>query len=164
VQEPFARRVLPRADRREIAAIFAGGALGTLARAALVRVCKRDGRSLALPGGGPWQKLMVYTSETVRHQGQPVHRAIVRRLRSAGLSGATTLRGIWGFHGDHAPHGGRLLQLGRHVPTVTIVIDTPERIAGAYGIIDELTSERGLVTCETISCLDEAGLLAQARR
>jgi CrcB protein len=29
------RRVLPRIDRREIAAIFAGGALGTLARAAL---------------------------------------------------------------------------------------------------------------------------------
>ena len=148
--------------------------LGALLRRPLltlerVRVCKRDGRSLALPdgtgpGGGPWQKLMVYTSETVRHQGQPVHRAIVRRLRSAGLSGATTLRGIWGFHGDHAPHGDRLLQLGRHVPTVTIVIDTTERIAGAYGIIDELTSERGLVTCETISCLDEAGLRAQARR
>ena len=137
--------------------------LGALLRRPLltlerVRVCKRDGRSLALPGGGPWQKLMVYTSETVRHQGQPVHRAIVRRLRSAGLSGATTLRGIWGFHGDHAPHGDRLLQLGRHVPTVTIVIDTPGRIAGAYGIIDELTSERGLVTCETISCLDEAVL------
>ena len=30
-----ARRVLPRADRREIAAIFAGGAIGTLLRAAL---------------------------------------------------------------------------------------------------------------------------------
>ena len=29
------RRVLPRADRREIAAIFAGGALGTLLRATL---------------------------------------------------------------------------------------------------------------------------------
>ena len=143
--------------------------LGALLRRPLltlerVRVCKRDGRSLALPGGGPWQKLMVYTSETVRHQGQPVHRAIVRRLRSAGLSGATTLRGIWGFHGDHAPHGDRLLQLGRRVPTVTVVIDTPERIAGAYGIIDELTSERGLVTCETIGGLDEAGPLAQARK
>ena len=75
---------------------------------------------------------MVYTSEAVRHDGQPVHRAIVRRLRSAGLSGATTLRGIWGFHGDHAPHGDRLLQLGRHVPVVTIVIDTPERIARAF--------------------------------
>jgi fluoride exporter len=30
-----ARRVLPRADRREIAAVFAGGALGTLVRAGL---------------------------------------------------------------------------------------------------------------------------------
>jgi PII-like signaling protein len=142
--------------------------LGALLRRPLltlerVRVCKRDGRSLTLPGGGRWQKLMVYTSERVRHQGQPVHRAIVRRLRSAGLSGATTLRGIWGFHGDHAPHGDRLLQLGRHVPTVTVVIDTSERIARAYGIIDELTSERGLVTCETISYLDEAGRRDQAR-
>ena len=149
--------------------------LGALLRRPLltlerVRVCKRDGRRLALPtetgllGDSRWQKLMVYTSEAVKHQGQPVHRAIVRRLRSAGISGATTLRGIWGFHGDHAPHGDRLLQLGRHVPAVTIVIDTPERIATAYAVIDELTSERGLVTCETISRLDEAGRRAQARR
>ena len=107
---------------------------------------------------------MVYTSEAMKHLGQPVHRAIVRRLRSAGISGTTTLRGIWGFHGDHAPHGDRLLQLGRHVPTVTIVIDTPERIATAYAVIDELTSERGLVTCETVSRLDEGGPQAQARR
>ena len=147
--------------------------LGALLRRPLltlerVRVCKRDGRCLAPPleplGDSRWQKLMVYTSEAVKHQGRPVHRAIVRRLRSAGISGATTLRGIWGFHGDHAPHGDRLLQLGRHVPVVTIVIDTPERIATAYAIIDELTSERGLVTCETISRLDEAGRRAQARR
>jgi PII-like signaling protein len=147
--------------------------LGALLRRPLltlerVRVCKRDGQSMPEPGGtglggdrpARWQKLMVYTSEAVRHQGQPVHRAIVQRLRSAGLSGATTLLGIWGFHGDHAPHGDRLLQLGRHVPAVTIVVDTPGRIARGYSVIDELTRERGLVTCETISCLDEAGLRA----
>jgi PII-like signaling protein len=109
-------------------------------------------------------RFLVDGAEAMKHHGQPVHRAIVRRLRSAGISGTTTLRGIWGFHGDHAPHGDRLLQLGRHVPVVTIVIDTPERIATAYAIIDELTSERGLVTCETISRLDEAGRRAQARR
>src|SRR5690348_14880959 len=33
VQEPLPRRVLPRVDRREIAAIFAGGALGRAALA-----------------------------------------------------------------------------------------------------------------------------------
>ena len=134
--------------------------LGALLRRPLltlerVRVCKRDGQLLAPPGPLPgadedgmalWQKLMVFTSEAAQHGGQPVHRAIVRRLRSAGISGATTLRGIWGFHGDHAPHGDRVLQLGRHVPAVTIVIDSPERIAAAFPIIDELTSEHGLVT------------------
>src|SRR4029077_13566401 len=114
-------------------------------------------------GPSQGQKLMVSTSEATRHQGQPVHRAIVRRLRSAGLSGATTLRGIWGFHGDHVPPGDRLLQLGRHVPAVTVVIDIPGRIARGYAIIDELTSESGVVTCETTAWLDEGGLRAQAR-
>jgi PII-like signaling protein len=127
-----------------------------------VRICKRDGRLLATPPALPgadeygmalWHKLMVYTSEAALHHGEPIHRAIVRRLRSAGLSGATTQRGIWGFHGDHAPHGDRLLQLGRHVPAVTIVIDTPERISAAFSVIDELTSERGLVTSEIIPAM-----------
>ncbi len=127
-----------------------------------VRICKRDGVLLApppeLPGADDhdmalWHKLMIYTSEASQHHGKPIHRAIVRRLRSAGLSGATTQRGVWGFHGDHAPHGDRLLQLGRHVPAVTVVIDTPERISAAFSVIDELTSGRGLVTSEIIPAM-----------
>ncbi len=123
-----------------------------------VVVCKRDGQLLGPPPAGAaagdgaprWQKLMVYTSEAARADGQPIHRAIVRRLRSAGLAGATTQLGIWGFHGDHAPHGDRLLQLTRHVPAVTSVIDRPERIASAFGMLDELTAETGLVTSENV--------------
>ena len=130
-----------------------------------VLVAKRDGQLLAWPpaaapetgpetgpepGPARWQKLMAYTSEAARQDGQPIHRAIIRRLRSAGISGATTQLGIWGFHGAHAPHGDRLFQLSRHVPAVTSVIDTPERITAAFGIIDELTTRTGLVTCETV--------------
>ena len=127
-----------------------------------VRICKRDGELLAAPSALPaadasgmpvWHKLMVYTSEAALHDGQPVHRAIVRRLRAAGLSGATTQRGVWGFHGDHAPHGDRLLQAGRHVPAVTIVIDSPDRIAAAFAIVDELTAEQGLVTSEWVPAI-----------
>jgi PII-like signaling protein len=131
--------------------------LGALLRRPLltlerVRVLKRDGQLLAAPvaGEAAWQKLMIYTSEATQHHGQPVHRAIVRRLRSAGISGATTQRGVWGFHGDHPPHGDRLLQLGRRVPVVTIVVDTAERIATAFSVVDELTGDRGLVTVEDI--------------
>jgi PII-like signaling protein len=135
-----------------------------------VRLCKRDGELLATPSVLPetddsgmpvWHKLMVYTSEAALHHGQPVHRAIVRRLRIAGISGATTQRGLWGFHGDHAPHGDHLLQIGRHVPAVTIVVDSPERIAAAFAIIDELTAEQGLVTSERVPAIRPAGARRQ---
>jgi PII-like signaling protein len=124
-----------------------------------VRVCKRDGQLLARPselpaadehGSAIWQKLLVYTSEHARHGRSPLHLMLVRRLRRSGAAGATCLRGIWGFHGDHAPHGDRLLQLRRHVPIVTVVIDTPARIAQWFGVIDEVTSETGLVTAELV--------------
>jgi PII-like signaling protein len=136
-----------------------------------ISICKRDGERLASPSALPgtddtgmplWHKLMVYTSEAALcGDGQPIHRAIMRRLRDAGVSGATTLRGVWGFHGDHAPHGDRLLQLGRRVPAVTVVIDTPERIAAAFSVIDELTAQQGLVTSETVPAM-RAGTVSPA--
>jgi PII-like signaling protein len=46
--------------------------------------------------------------------------------------------------------------MGRHVPAVTIVIDSPERIATAFPIVDELTAEHGLVTAETIPAMRAA--------
>ena len=52
-------------------------------------------------GSGIWQKLMDYTLEAARHNGKPLHRALIQRLRAANVAGATSLRGVWGFHGDH---------------------------------------------------------------
>jgi PII-like signaling protein len=128
-----------------------------------VQLCKRDGRLVARPAALPstddrgralWQKLMVYTSEATLHDGIPIHRAIVRRLRDSGAaSGATVLRGIWGYHGDHKPHGDKMIQLTRRVPVTTIVIDSPERIAASFDIIDGLTNRHGLVTSELVPAL-----------
>lgn len=122
-----------------------------------VVVCKRDGVLLSPPHQpssaattGVRQKLTIVVSEAARHERRPVYLELVRRLRAAGAAGATSLRGIWGFHGDHAPHGDRLLSLRRHVPVLTIAIDTPERIAALFEIVDELTRERGLVTSELL--------------
>lgn len=128
-----------------------------------LQVCKRDGRLLAGPPALPahdhqgrplWQKLVVHTSEATRHDGVPIHRALVRRLQESGAtSGATVLRGVWGFHGAHEPHGDRLIQFGRQVPVMTILVDTPERIAHSFGIVDAVTGRHGLVTCETVPAL-----------
>jgi PII-like signaling protein len=125
--------------------------LVTLERA---QVVKRDGELLGAPHApaepGVWQKLMVYGSEQAKFDGLPMHVALVRALRETGARGATALRGVWGFHGAHAPHGDRLLQVRRHVPVVTVVVDTPEAIARAWPLIDTVTRERGLVTSEAV--------------
>jgi PII-like signaling protein len=124
-----------------------------------VRVCKRDGLLLERPhdeastssyGMEVRQKLTVVISEAAVHEHRSVYVELVRRLRAAGAAGATSMRGIWGFHGDHEPHGDRLLSLRRHVPVLTETIDTPERIAALFPIVDELTQEQGLVTSELV--------------
>ncbi len=127
------------------------------------RLCKRDGELLARPPALPatdeqgrplWQKLMVYTSEAALHDGVPVHRAIVRRLfDSRSARGATVLRGIWGFNGDHTPHGDSWLHLARRVPVTTVVVDAPDRISASFEIIDELTRQHGLVTSELVPAM-----------
>jgi len=124
-----------------------------------VRVCKRDGDLVAEPlslpdrddaGLGVWQKLMVYAGEQARHEGSPLYVELIRRLREEGASGATSLRGIWGFSGDHAPHGDRILGVRRRVPVVTTIVDTPERIRRWFQVVDEVTAETGLVTSELV--------------
>jgi PII-like signaling protein len=128
-----------------------------------VRVCKRDGELMERPHSLPvvdeyglplWQKLMIYTSESARYGGVPIHRALVQRLRRRKTpDGATVLRGIWGFHGHHQPHGDKLLSLGRHVPVVTVIVDTPANIAESFDVVDELTRDEGLVTSEMVPAL-----------
>jgi PII-like signaling protein len=128
-----------------------------------VQLCKRDGQLVARPAalaaadkrGRPlWQKLMVYTSEATLHDGVPIHRAIVQRLFEANAArGATALRGIWGYHGEHKPHGDKMIQLARRVPVTTVVVDSPERIAESFDIIDGLTGRHGLITSELVPAL-----------
>ena len=131
-----------------------------------VRVCKRDGVMLAEPeevpgtdpsGLGLWQKLMVYAGEQSRHAGAPLSAQLVRALRDAGAAGATSLRGTWGYHGDHAPHGDTFWQLRRRVPVVTVVVDTPDRIRRWFAVVDALTDETGLVTSELVPAFRATG-------
>jgi len=126
-----------------------------------IRVLKRDGEQLADLDHVPerdeeglqlWQKLMIYASEQARFNGHghPLYVELIRRLRQTNASGATALRGIWGYHGDHRPHGDRLFSLRRHVPVVTVIIDRPEEIQRLWPIVDQATSATGLVTSELV--------------
>ena len=127
------------------------------------RLCKRNGTLLATPPALPesddrgrpvWQKLVVFTSESNRHDGAPIHRVLVRRLwESRAATGATVLRGIWGYQGDRKPHGDKLIQFGRQVPVMTEIVGSPDSIARSFEIVETVTATCGLVTCETVPAL-----------
>lgn len=135
-------------------------ALVTVERA---RLCKNEGLLEAEPPALPdvdeqgrplWQKLMVVTSEASRHDGAPIHRALVRRLWESGTAtGATVLRGIWGYRGDQEPHGDKLIQFGRQVPVMTVIVGSPASIAHSFQIALDVTGPVGLVTCEMVPAL-----------
>jgi PII-like signaling protein len=113
-----------------------------------VHVLRRDGAALAAPAHdgppGSWQKLMVYGGDAG---------AAIRALRASGAAGATVLRGVWGYHGDHPPHGDVLWQVRRRVPELTIVVDAPERVAAWWPVVEGLTARTGLVTSELVPAI-----------
>ncbi|HEX3804414.1 MAG TPA: DUF190 domain-containing protein [Solirubrobacteraceae bacterium] len=124
-----------------------------------VQVCRRDGQWLADPEPVPpvldhellWcQKLTVHSRDDDCVNGHPLHRTLVRRLRRERVAGATSVRGVWGFQNDEPPQGDRFWQTRRRTPVMTIVVDTHERIAEVYGVVEEVTAQRGLVTVEAV--------------
>ena len=120
---------------------FTGGHFATVER---VTICKRDGKLLADPHVdapvGWWQRLSIHAGEDLQ---------LVRRLRLEQAAGATALHGVWGFSGGVLPHGDRFLSLRRTVPVLTVVVDTPERVAVWWPVLDELTTT-GVVTSELV--------------
>ncbi|WCB95078.1 hypothetical protein DSM104299_03820 [Baekduia alba] len=99
-------------------------------------------------GAEDWLKVMVYSSARDRH------RALVAELQRAGAAGATTVGGIWGYQGAHAPHGDRLAQLHRRVPLLTTVLDRPEAMARSFAVVERVMRDTALVTCEIVPVRD----------
>lgn len=131
-----------------------------------IQVCKREGERIAEPhqlppmdssGRGVWQKLMVYAGEHAQRDGHPLYHQLIRELRSAGAAGATSLRGIWGYHGNHEPHGDSFWQLRRRVPVLTVIVDTPQRIGQWFSVVDAITNKTGLVTSEMVPAFRATG-------
>ena len=134
-----------------------------------IAVVKHDGDLLEpLPmiadsgNGDPpvWIALRVYTRQSAQADGGAIYTTLTRRLRQAGAAGVTTLRGEWGFSSDERPFGDRFGTLASHAPTYTVIVDRPSKIAEIWPIVDEITTQHGVVTAALVPAYRErAGLI-----
>ncbi len=108
---------------------------------------------------GPATMLRIYLGDADRVHGGPAYHAIVERLRSLGLAGATVVHGIEGFGSKQHLHTDRLLTLSVDLPVVIEVVDTDERIRAAIAEIEPLIGDGliVLVPVEVVAHRSEPG-------
>lgn len=95
-------------------------------------------------------RVTLLTSESTQCADGPLYLEFVHALRRAGAPGATALRGVWGFRGEVAPHGDRVLALRRDVPVIVETVDTEERSARWLEIAEGLAGKADLTYCEAV--------------
>ena len=76
----------------------------------------------------PVKMLVIFLDDTDLWNAQPLYEAIVRRLRQAGLAGATVHHGIMGFGSHMKVHHKRLFGISDDKPVVITVVDSEARI------------------------------------
>jgi uncharacterized protein len=98
------------------------------------------------------RRLTVYVGETDQWHHRPLFVEIVHRAHTAGLAGATAIRGFEGYGGTNHIHTVRLLSLSEDLPVAVIIIDTPERIDAFLPTLGEVMAG-GMVTLEDVDVI-----------
>ena len=93
--------------------------------------------------------MRIFLGENDRHEGRPMHEAILHLLRKDGFAGATVLRGIEGFGAKSVIHRADLLRLSSDLPILVEVVESAERIEALLPKLDDMIAE-GLVTLEKV--------------
>ena len=100
----------------------------------------------------PAQLLRILIGEAARHEGQPLHEAIVLKARDMELAGATVVRAGMGFGHSHHVHSSKILQLSDALPLLIEIIDTEDKIAAFLPVLDGMMSG-GTVTLQAVQKL-----------
>ena len=93
--------------------------------------------------------LRVFLGESDRHDGQPLHEALVLTARKHGLAGATVLRASLGYGAASRLHSAKILRLSDDLPMVIEIVDAEEKINAFLPILEAML-DGGLVTLERV--------------
>ena len=96
----------------------------------------------------PAKLLRLNFTERDRHQGKPLHEAIVDKCRELKIAGATVFRGLEGYGDTAEIHRSRIL---RHdLPIVVQVVDSAENIQRLLPVVEEMM-DKGLIAISDVS-------------
>jgi PII-like signaling protein len=96
--------------------------------------------------------LRVFIGESDQFQSQPLHEAIVKKVRELGLAGATVLRGSEGFGANSVVHKAALLEMSTDLPVVIEIVDVQEKIKLLLPYLEKMVDE-GMITMEYVTIL-----------
>lgn len=101
---------------------------------------------------GAAKMLRIYIGENDRWEGEPLHDAIVKKLRMMDIAGATVYRGIAGYGANQRVHKSGFLHLSHDLPIMITVVDAPEQIQKAVLALDEMVDE-GLIVLSDVEVI-----------
>lgn len=99
---------------------------------------------------GEQAMVRIFFGESHKWKHQPLHVALLERLRRENFAGATVFRAISGFGAASVVHTTHLLELSSDLPIVVEVVDSAEEIETRLLPILEEMVEDGLVTIERV--------------
>ena len=101
---------------------------------------------------GKAKLLRIYVGEDDRWEDEPLHEAIVKKLRLTDIAGATVYRGLIGYGAQNRVHRSGFLGLSKDLPIMLSVIDTEEKIRGVLPVLDEMVDE-GLIALSDVEII-----------
>lgn len=93
--------------------------------------------------------LRIFIGESDRHDGKPLHEAILHLAKSEGLAGCTVIKGSEGFGAASRIHTAKILRLSEDLPMIIEIVDAEEKIDRFLPQLDKMVTE-GLVTVEKV--------------
>jgi PII-like signaling protein len=95
----------------------------------------------------------IFIGDSDKWHHQPLHRALLARLRKEGFAGATVFHGVSGFGAASVIHTTSIVDLSADLPVLVEVVEDQEHIDRLLPILDEMLTKGALVTIERVRVL-----------
>lgn len=101
---------------------------------------------------GKARMMRIYLGESDQWQGEPLYDALVKRLRSMDIAGATVYRGILGYGVKGHTHKSGALPFSRDLPIMISVVDTEEKLSRAIDAVESMMQD-GIIVLSDVDVI-----------